>query len=143
MTFGVLALTIAALFSGAAFYVSFVEHPARSLLDDRAQLAQWRPAYARGAVMQASLAAVGFVLGAMAWWTTGDLRWLVGSLILLANWPYTLLVILPTNHALEAISPSEVGPSSRTLLVRWGGLHAVRTALGLAATAVFVWTALG
>ena len=63
MIFGILALTVAALFSGAAFYVSFVEHPARAVLDDRAQLAEWKPAYARGAVMQASLAILGFVLG--------------------------------------------------------------------------------
>src|SRR6185369_9914053 len=93
MTFGILALTVAALFTGAALYVSFVEHPARALLDDRAQLEEWKPAYARGAVMQASLAAVGFGLGAAAWWMTDDLRWLVGGLILLAGWPYTLLFI--------------------------------------------------
>jgi len=143
MVFGILALTVAALFSGAAFYVSFVEHPARSGLDDRAQLEEWKPSYARGAVMQASLAAFGFVLGALAWHATSGLGWLVGSLILLANWPYTLLVIMPTNRTLKALSPSEAGPSSRALLERWGRLHAVRTALGVASTAIFVWTAIG
>ena len=101
MTFGVLALTVAALFTGAASYVSFVEHPARAMLDDRAQLEEWKPAYARGAVMQASLAAIGFGLGAAAWWMTGDLRWLVGGLILLAGWPYTLLIIMPTNRVAQ------------------------------------------
>jgi uncharacterized membrane protein len=142
MIFGVLALTVAALFSGAAVYVSFVEHPARSVLDDRAQLEEWKPSYARGAVMQATLAALGFVLGGLAWRATGDLRWLAGALILLAGWPYTLLVIMPTNNALKALSPSEASPSSRALLERWGRLHAVRTALGVAATAIFVWTSL-
>ena len=38
MIFGILALVTASLFAGAAFYVSFAEHPARSELDDRAQL---------------------------------------------------------------------------------------------------------
>jgi uncharacterized membrane protein len=142
MTFGILALTVAALFTGAAVYVSFVEHPARSVLDDRAQLAEWKPSYASGAVMQASLAAIGFVLGGLAWHATGELRWLVGGLILLAGWPYTLLVILPTNKALLAMSPSDAGPASRALLDRWGRLHAVRTALGVASTAVFVWTSI-
>jgi uncharacterized membrane protein len=140
MAFGVFALTVAALFTGAAVYVSFVEHPARGMLDERSQLAEWKPSYARGAVMQASLAAIGFVLGGLAWHATGDLRWLAGALILLAGWPYTLLVIMPTNRALEAISPGDAGPASRALLDRWGRLHAVRTALGVAATAVFVWT---
>ena len=142
MTFGVLALTVAALFSGAALYVSFVEHPARSALDERAQLEEWKPSYARGAVMQASLAALGFVLGGLAWHATGNLRWLVGALILLANWPYTLLVIMPTNNALKAIAPREAGPTARALLDRWGRLHAVRTALGVASTVVFVSTSI-
>jgi hypothetical protein len=77
MALGMLALTVAALFAGAAFYVSFAEHPARSVLDDAAQLAQWKPAYERGALMQASLAAIGFLLGVAAWWRTGELlsRW--------------------------------------------------------------------
>jgi Domain of unknown function (DUF1772) len=142
MTFGVLALAVGALFTGAALYVSFIEHPARSVLDDRAQLEEWKLSYARGAVMQASLAALGFVLGGLAWRTTGDLRWLVAALILLAGWPYTLLVIMPTNKALKAISPSRASPTSRALLERWGRLHAVRTALGVAATAIFVWTSI-
>ena len=38
-----LAFLIAALFAGAAIYVSFVEHPARLALDDAAALAQWKP----------------------------------------------------------------------------------------------------
>ena len=45
MLFGLLALITAAIFAGAAIYVSAVEHPARMTLDDRSALAQWKPAY--------------------------------------------------------------------------------------------------
>jgi len=75
MVAGQLALIIAALFTGAAFYVSFAEQPARLGLDDRALLAQWKPAYSRGFAMHALLAIIGSLLGILAWWMTG-VRWL-------------------------------------------------------------------
>src|SRR5262245_225836 len=93
MLAGQLALIAATLFAGAAFYVSFAEHPARLALDERAALAQWKPAYERGAVMQASLAIAGFVLGVLAWWQSGHWLWLIGAVVLVANWPYTLVCI--------------------------------------------------
>ena len=139
MNFGPLALTIAALFTGAAFYINWAEQPARLGLDDRALLQQWKPSYARGFTMQAALAVIGFAFGVLTWWSTGQWAWLLGAIVLVANWPYTLLGIMPTNHILNAIEPADAGPNSRALIVKWGGLHAVRTALGAAATAIFLW----
>jgi len=138
MLFGHLALTVAALFTGAAFYVNFAEQPARLMLDDRALLAQWKPAYRRGTMMQATLAIIGFVLGGIAWWQTGRLAFLIGALLMLANWPWTLFAIMPTNKILMATEPADAGPTTRALLIRWNGLHAVRTVLGALGTAVFI-----
>ena len=138
MLFGHLALTAAALFAGAAFYVNFAEQPARLTLDDRALLAQWKPAYKRGAMMQATLAIVGFVLGSLAFWQSRHIAFLVGALLMLANWPWTLIAILPTNKILMATEPADAGPATRALLVKWNGLHTVRTALGAVATAIFI-----
>jgi Anthrone oxygenase len=138
MLLGYFALTTAALFTGAAFYVNFAEQPARLTLDDRALLTQWKPSYKRGYMMQATLAIVGFAFGALAFWQTGRLSFLIGALLMLANWPWTLAAIMPVNKILMATEPTNAGPESRALLVKWNGLHAVRTALGALATLVFL-----
>jgi len=142
MLAGQLALVVAALFAGAALYVNVAEQPARMNLDDQALLAQWKPAYQRGAAMQAPLAVVGFVLGIVAWRQSENSAWLVGAAILIANWPYTLVGIMPTNRRLMATEAGAASAESRALLVKWARLHAVRTALGFAATAIFFWASL-
>jgi hypothetical protein len=139
MMFGHLALIAAAIFAGAALYVSVVEQPARLLLDDRALLTEWQPSYKRGAAMQAPLALLGCLLGVIAWWQTSHPGFLVGAVAMIAPWPWTLIGIKPTNDALLATRPDQAGPQTRALVVKWSGLHGVRTALGALATAAFLW----
>ena len=135
LVFGLLALTAAAIFAGAALYISVAEQPARLKLDDKALLLEWKPSYKRGFAMQAPLALIGCLFGLAAWYETGDLGFLLGALILVANWPWTLLAIMPANTKLMAMEApnSGIGP----LIRKWGRLHAVRSVLGLAATVAF------
>lgn len=139
MLTGHLALVLAAAFAGAAFYINFAEHPARLGLDDRNLLKQWKPSYDAGYTMQASLAVASGALGLLTAWTGHDWRWVVGAVLIIANWPYTLIGIMPVNHKLKAIAENDAGPASRALLETWARLHAVRTALGIAATAAYIW----
>ena len=133
-----LALVTAALFTGAAVYVSFAEHPARLTLDDRNALAQWKPAYERGAIMQAGLALVSGVAGIAAWYRWMSVwPWLVGGLLMLANIAWTFAAIWQTNTRLKATPLDQAGPETRALLVKWGQLHLGRSALGVLATAFF------
>ena len=127
MTTGLLALTAAAIFTGAALYVNVAEQPARLTLEDRALLTEWKPSYKRGAAMQAPLALVGFLLGLTAWWQTSHPGFLIGGIAIIAPWPWTLIGIKPTNDA---------------LLVKWGALHGVRTVLGALATIAYLWACL-
>jgi hypothetical protein len=138
MFVGLLALIAAALFTGAAFYINFAEQPARLTLDDHSLLAQWKPAYKRGYLMQATLAIVGFLLGLLAWWLTGRITFIIGGVLMVANWPWTMVGIMPTNKTLMATDLSEAGAQTRALLVKWNGLHAVRTVLGGLAVASFL-----
>jgi len=135
---GILALIAAALFAGAALYVSVAEHPARMQLDIHAALAEWQPSYARGAAMQASLAVVAGLLGIAAGWTdTPRLLWILGAVVMLTNLPYTFLAIWGTNTRLKMTPIEQASPDTRALLDRWGRLHAVRTALGLGSTLLY------
>ena len=135
-----LALTVAAAFTGAAIYASLVEQPARLGLDDRALLAEWRPSYKRGSVMQAGLALVGSLLGFVAWWHDPHWTWLAGAIALIAAWPYTLIIIRPTNEALLATPLEAAGPGSRAGIEKWGRLHLGRVAMGVAGTVLYFCT---
>src|SRR6266702_2548274 len=103
------ALATAAAFTGAAIYINVAEQPARLGLDDKALLAQWKPSYALGLPMQSGLA--------------------LASALFFANWPYTLLVILPINKRIAAISPDAAVREARDLIETWGRLHAGRSVL--------------
>lgn len=139
MLAGQLALVLAAAFAGAALYINVAEQPARLKLDNKNLLKEWKPSYSGGFAMQGSLAVISAVLGIVTAWLTSDWRWLVGSALILANWPYTIFVMMPTNHKLKAIAEDDAGPASRTMIETWGRLHAARTSLGIAATLAYLW----
>lgn len=135
MITGLIALTLASLFAGAALYINVAEQPARLGLENRAMLAEWKPAYKRGTRMQAPLAVIGFIFGMVSWWQTGNLLWVASAIMMIANLPVTFMVIWPTNTRLMRTNPQEAGPDSRKLIIRWGKLHGIRSALGVGAVA--------
>ena len=138
-----LATLSAALFAGAALYINIVEHPARMGLETRLAALQWAPSYKRATWLQAPLAIVSLISGAVVWLQGNGVGWLVAALLVGAVVPFTFAVIMPTNRKLLAPGRDLSSAETRELLVRWGQLHAVRTVLSLAGTAIFLWVMLG
>ena len=131
------AVVSAGLFAGAAVYITFVEHPARMACDTRTAATVWAPSYRRATLMQAPLAIVGALAGTAAWLLGAGIGWLCGAVLIGLVVPFTLVVVMPTNHRLEEPGRDLGSAETRALLVRWGRLHAVRSVLGVVAAVVF------
>ena len=138
-----LAVLSAALFAGAALYINVAEHPARMGLETRLAALQWAPSYQRATWLQAPLAIVSLLAGAIVWLQGGGLAWLVGALLVGSVVPFTFLIIMPTNHKLLVPGRDLSSAETRSLLMRWGKLHAVRTALSIAGTVTYLWQLVG
>jgi hypothetical protein len=134
-----LATLAAALFSGAALYVNVAEHPARMQLEPRVAVLQWAPSYGRATWLQAPLALISFICGTSAYLLGGSLHWVVGAALVGSVVPYTFAIMMPINKQLLAAGQDSSGQEIRTLLERWARLHAVRTALSLTGTIVYLW----
>ena len=126
------------LFAGAAVYINLAEHPARMGCDTKTAATVWAPSYKKATVMQATLAIVGFLSGLGVWLLEGGVRWLIGALFIGSVIPFTFIVIMPTNHKLLESGRDLSSVATRTLLDRWGKLHAVRSGLSLIASALYV-----
>ena len=111
------------------------------LLDDANALAQWAPSYDRAFNYQGGLAVLSGAAGLAQAWIAGNWHWSIGAVLMLANWPYTLAVILPLNHELKAISAEAAGSASRAKLARWNTLHGVRSAISALAVLAYLWVA--
>ena len=126
------------IFTGAAVYITWVEHPARLTCATDCALSQWAPSYKRATVMQASLALVATVAGSLAFLRGAGIGWLVGAVVIFTVVPTTLLVIRPTNTQLLDPARDRSSAATRQLLVRWGQLHAIRSALSVIASLIFL-----
>jgi hypothetical protein len=108
-----------ALFTGAAVYITFIEH--------------------RAAVMQATCAALGLLASVGAWLAGATFSWLVGGVLLGSVIPFTLIAILPTNKRLLSPTLDRRSAEAERLLTRWGRLHAVRSVLSGLALLLFLY----
>ena len=128
----------AALFAGAALYISVAEHPARMSLETRIAALQWAPSYKRATWLQAPLAIVSLLTGSAVWLYAGGIGWLIAAACIGAVVPFTFLIIMPTNKKLLAPDRDLSSNETRELLGRWARLHAVRTLLSLMGAATYL-----
>jgi uncharacterized membrane protein len=132
------ATLCAGIFAGAAIYINLVEHPARLSCGTAVAVREFAPSYHRATIMQVPLAFAGCVTGLWSAWQRGDVWVAVGAILLVAVVPFTLIVILPTNKQLTDPALDPRSKRAMDLLIRWGRLHAVRSAASFVAFLLFL-----
>ena len=138
MIWGTFALVFAAAFTGASFYVNWVEQPARLALDDQALLSEWGPSDSRGVALLAAYALAAAITGFIAYFETEDVRWAFGALVIIMSWPYAYFLMTPLDNQIRALRGPDVA-AARALVRLWGLVESGLTGLGLVAVGVFVW----
>ncbi len=139
MRTGLYAFAVAASFLGAALYIGLVEQPARLALSSRSMVKEWIQSNRRGTLMMSSLAVASAILGFIQFKVSGDVRWILGAITILASWPYTYFVIIPVNVWLCAVAPGRAASPVRQLIRDWGLLEWGQALIGFAATCAYAW----
>lgn len=131
------------LFTGAAIYISLVEHPARMSYGIEIAVTEFAASYRRAVPIQVSLALVATAAGVLSWLVGGHVLWLVGALLIFSVIPFTLFVIMPTNKQLLTLGLDKKSPTTSVLLARWARLHGMRSIASLIASCLFLALAIG
>jgi Domain of unknown function (DUF1772) len=138
MISGTLALAFAAAFTGASFYVNWVEQPARLKLDDAALLSEWGPSDSRGVALLVGLALLAAIAGFIAYFDTQDVRWAFGAIVMILSWPYAFFLMSPLDNQVRSLRGGDVA-AARALVRQWGIVESGLTALGGVAVLVLLW----
>lgn len=131
-----MARLAAGLFTGAAVYISLVEQPVRMHAQSSAAILQFRGSLPRAERMQPGLLL--FTLMAAAWAYSLQSRpsLLAGGSVLLLILPLSFAWLVPINRRLLSGAPEDHIEQGMHLVSRWGKLHAFRSMLALAGTAL-------
>jgi Domain of unknown function (DUF1772) len=141
--FQFVAVLCCILFAGAAIYINLVEHPARMGCDTKTAATVWAPSYKKATAMQAPLAVLSFFAGVGAWLLGGGMLWLIGAVLIGLVVPFTFIAVMPTNNRLLAPGRDLSSAETRSLLEKWGRLHAVRSVLSFLASVVYLASLVG
>ncbi|KAI9098199.1 DUF1772-domain-containing protein [Phlyctochytrium arcticum] len=135
------AVTSAGLFTGAALYVSAVEHPSRYASTAEASRRQFQHSYPRAARLQAALATIATGSSLALGLATKAHRFYVAAAAFAFIPAYTFAVIMPVNKRLLTTTDALTGETTWTLFRNWNVMHWVRVAAATIGFGALVWPA--
>jgi len=140
--------TLALAFAGAATYLGFIDPKVRNALEGtKNKLQHWATMYTESIGPMSSIALIAGVFSGLCYWKTQEKLWILGGALMTGLWPYTYLVLMPTNkellhHNKTLKTETEVVSSGEndTILAKlssWVTGHRGRALIALVAAAVF------
>ena len=138
-----IATFAAGLWTGAALYIGFAEHPSALKVGVAFATDYFRPMSKRTAPLMMLLALVAAVAGIAAWLDNDGVLWLIGAILMAGMFPFTAIFIVPTNLKLLRVDAAAAPDEAIALHARWGVMHAWRTVLGAPAFLLYLWALSG
>jgi len=142
----------AALFAGSAVYGSLVHHPAiLENINDLDAVEQFVFMFKRAKPSQVVYILTAVTCNSFVYYMKGNKNCMYSAALLLSVPAYTMITMKPTNNALNEIpekfmrsdrSPEakeSILKGARSLLNKWGKLHAVRSIIGVAAVSLLIY----
>jgi hypothetical protein len=62
-----------------------------------------------------------------------------GAILLILNWPWTILAVMKVNQRFMATNPEQAGNETRMEVAKWNRLHSVRMILGFLTALAFLF----
>ena len=124
-----ITLLTTGLTAGTAIYISLVIHPAWLKTSVKTAVENFAPVFNGSFASQALFSTVAIICGIVLGVITGQYLWIVGSVIMIINIPFTKFILMPVNHILLGDEGEFSDEEATELFTKWGNLQWFRTAV--------------
>ncbi|EAR03067.2 hypothetical protein FB2170_07250 [Maribacter sp. HTCC2170] len=112
---------------GVALTSSIIVHPILKMVSRSTAIEVFKPFFDKTHKAVLWMSIVVSILALVLSYTSGNWWWFGISLLMHLNGPYTIFFMMPTNRRLMAEGVDSNSEQTKTDLLNWGNLHAVRT----------------
>jgi hypothetical protein len=133
-----IATLLAGLWAGCSVYIAVAEHPSALKVGVGFATDYFRVMSRRTAPLMMILAGLSGAAALYIWFTAGGAGWLLGAVLMIGMFPFTGLLIVPTNLKLLKVDCEQSPDEALALHRNWGRMHLLRTLIGAPAFLIFL-----
>jgi len=122
----ILIILIVGTLFGVAFASYFIVHPILKEVKQTTAIEVFKPFFDKTHITMLTMSIIVSILALILSIISGNWWWFGVSLLMHLNGPYTLIFMMPTNRRLMAEDVDPYSKQTKSDLLNWGNLHAVR-----------------